>query len=98
MSEIEDYDYHSLQQPQQAVSFFGIIEFFSFSVKQLFLERAVRPWLYPDFIYYKTASGKRFMELIRILHNFSSSVSVYNMELGTPKQTLTLQTILILTE
>jgi hypothetical protein len=84
--------------PQEAVSCFGIIEFSSFSVKQLVVERTVHPWLYPDFIYYKTASGKRFMELIRIIHNFSSSVSVCNKEIRTPKQTLTLQTILILTE
>jgi hypothetical protein len=40
------------------------------------VERVFHPWLYPDFLYYNIAKGKRFKELMHIMHDFSRSVSV----------------------
>jgi hypothetical protein len=62
------------------------------------MERVLHPWLYPDFIYYKTARGRRFKELIHIMHDFNNSVSVCNKEIGTPQQPLLLQRVLLLTD
>ncbi|GFS72588.1 cytochrome P450 4C1, partial [Nephila pilipes] len=39
-----------------------------------FMYRAIRPWLYPDFIFKWTAYGKRFTANIRRAHEFSRKV------------------------
>jgi hypothetical protein len=40
------------------------------------MERLVRPWLYPDFIYYRTKRGKLFRKYVDTMHAFTSSVSI----------------------
>ncbi|GLH02316.1 Cytochrome P450 4g15, partial [Gryllus bimaculatus] len=37
-------------------------------------ERAMRIWLYPDFIYFSTKRGKRFKRSLNILHSFSKKI------------------------
>ncbi|CAG7710835.1 unnamed protein product [Allacma fusca] len=36
--------------------------------------RAVRPWLWPDFIFHLTLTGQKFKSLMTTLHNFTDSV------------------------
>lgn len=45
-----------------------------FRLGQLLLIRTFSPWVYSDFIYNLTPSGREQREIIKILHTFSSEV------------------------
>ena len=38
------------------------------------MDRICKPWLYPDFIYYRTATGKKYISLINFMHSFDESI------------------------
>ncbi|KAK7861806.1 hypothetical protein R5R35_000574 [Gryllus longicercus] len=45
-----------------------------YEISELLAERAMRLWLYPDFIYFSTKRGKRFKRSLNILHSFSKKI------------------------
>lgn len=52
------------------------------NLSQLVVYRGIRPWLYPDFIFYLTPSGRRFKKYCEISHEMARSV------IKTRRQTL----------
>jgi hypothetical protein len=54
-----------------------LVTYFScYSASGLVLDRILRPWLYPDFIYYRTKRGKLFRKYVDTMNAFTSSVSI----------------------
>ncbi|KAJ6634646.1 Cytochrome P450 4C1 [Pseudolycoriella hygida] len=45
-----------------------------YQVSQLIMNRVVRPWLHPNFIYKHTKAGKEFHECLQTLHGYSADV------------------------
>lgn len=45
-----------------------------YDASELTTQRILRPWLYPDFIYFRTHNGRRFKECVNILHSFTKKV------------------------
>lgn len=45
-----------------------------YEISELILHRFVRPYLHPEFIYSRSASGKRFYHCLKILHSFTKEV------------------------
>ncbi|GLH02315.1 Probable cytochrome P450 49a1, partial [Gryllus bimaculatus] len=45
-----------------------------YDISELTSDRMMRIWLYPDFIYYMTKRGKRYLQCLNILHSFSNQV------------------------
>lgn len=42
-----------------------------YAVGRFFLERIVRPWLYPDFLYLMTQEGRAFDRHVKGIHAFT---------------------------
>ncbi|XP_067004727.2 cytochrome P450 4C1 [Anabrus simplex] len=45
-----------------------------YETSEVSLNRAVRPWLYPDFIFYRSSVGKKFKKNLNILHGFTNKI------------------------
>ncbi|OQR73365.1 cytochrome P450 4V2-like [Tropilaelaps mercedesae] len=45
-----------------------------YAVGRFFLERLVRPWLYPDFVYLLTQEGRTFRDHVKGIHAFTKGV------------------------
>ena len=54
---------------------------------KLLQERQKYPWLWPDMVYWNTASGKLFREKLNILHGFTTNVINNNIKERSQNQT-----------
>ncbi|KAJ9577301.1 hypothetical protein L9F63_006140, partial [Diploptera punctata] len=45
-----------------------------YDMGQLVMQRIVRPWLHPDFLYHLTPQSVRYRECLKLLHNFTDQV------------------------
>ncbi|GLG96599.1 Cytochrome P450 4C1, partial [Gryllus bimaculatus] len=45
-----------------------------YDISELVVSRLMRPWLHPEFIYFKTKNGRRYQECLDILHSFTKRV------------------------
>lgn len=45
-----------------------------YEISELILHRFVRPYLHPEFIYRRTATGRRFAHCLKVLHSFTKEV------------------------
>ncbi|KAJ6644620.1 Cytochrome P450 4C1, partial [Pseudolycoriella hygida] len=45
-----------------------------YEISELLLHRWVRPYLHPEFIYKRTATGRRFHHCMKVLHSFTNEV------------------------
>lgn len=50
-----------------------------YAVGKFFLERIIRPWLYPDFLYLLTQDGKNFDGHVKGIHTFTKEFVVAPM-------------------
>ncbi len=55
-----------------------------YETAKLIMERVVRPWLHPSFIYKYTEAGKKFADCLLTLHSYSADVIL--LRKGTRKQ------------
>lgn len=45
-------------------------------------KRYLHPWLYPDFVYYKTEDGKKYQEIMSSVNKTFTEVSdIYSVEM-----------------
>ncbi|KAK7863476.1 hypothetical protein R5R35_010512 [Gryllus longicercus] len=45
-----------------------------YEISELTLQRAMRPWLHPDVIFYRTDRGRRYRRCLQVLHGFTTKV------------------------
>ncbi|XP_022249580.1 cytochrome P450 4C1-like [Limulus polyphemus] len=69
-------------------SIFVFLLFFS-SVAETFIARVAKPWLWSDFLFYRTQLGKKFLKSTEIMDNFTRQVIRARKEEAIKQNTIT---------